>query len=72
MKKETAELIKQLGTLSTLGIAFAVAISIGTAVGYGLDRWLGTSPLFTIIFFFFGVAAGYLNIFRAIKSMKVE
>lgn len=72
MKKETAELIKQLGTLSTLGIAFAVAITIGTLIGYGLDRWLKTSPLFTIIFFFFGVAAGYLNIFRAIKSMKVE
>jgi len=72
MKKETAELIKQLGTLSTLGIAFAVAIAIGTVVGYGLDRWLGTSPFFTIIFFFFGVAAGYLNIFRAIKSMKIE
>lgn len=72
MNKELASLLKQLGTLSTLGIAFVVAIVIGTLVGYALDRWLGTLPVLMIVFFLFGVAAGYLNVFRAIKRIKVE
>jgi ATP synthase protein I len=72
VKKETAQLLKQLGTLSTLGIAFAVAIAIGTGIGYLLDRWLDTLPRLTILFFFLGVAAGYLNIFRAIKRLKAD
>ena len=72
MKKETAQLLKQLGTLSTLGIAFAAAIAFGTGIGYLLDRWLDTLPWLTIIFFFLGVAAGYLNIFREIKRLKAD
>lgn len=72
MKKETAQLLKQLGTLSTLGIALAAAIAIGTGIGYLLDKWLGTLPWLTILFFFFGVAAGFLNIFREIKRLKAD
>jgi ATP synthase protein I len=56
--------LRALGALSAVGFAFVLAVVIGFLAGYGLDRWLGTSPLFTILFFFFGVAAGVANVVR--------
>lgn len=41
------------------------ALVVGGFLGYWLDRWLGTTPLFMIVMFFLGFAAGFLNIYRA-------
>lgn len=67
MKDNQASLWRQLAGLSSLGITFAAAIAIGAAIGIGLDRWLETSPWFTIIFFVFGVAAGFANLVKDLK-----
>lgn len=40
-------------------------IGVGTFLGYWLDKWLDTNPLFMIIMFFLGFAAGFLNIYRS-------
>ncbi len=64
MKDDQASLWRQLAGLSSLGITFAASIAIGAAIGIGLDRWLKTSPWFTILFFLFGVAAGFFNLLR--------
>ena len=61
--------LRALGALSAVGIAFVLAVVIGFLAGYGLDRWLGTSPLFAIVFFFFGVAAGVLNVVRTAANV---
>jgi ATP synthase protein I len=58
---------RQLAGLSSLGITLAASIAIGSAIGIGLDRWLGTSPWLTILFFLFGVAAGFRNLLRDLK-----
>lgn len=58
-----------VGALSAVGIAFVLAVTIGFLVGYGLDRWLGTTPLFIIIFFFIGVAAGIVNVVRTANAV---
>lgn len=42
-----------------------VALVVGGFLGYWLDKWLGTNPLFMILFFFLGFAAGMLNIYRS-------
>ncbi len=68
-KKDTASTIRTLGALSAVGIAFVLAVVIGFFIGYGLDRLTGLSPLFTILFFFFGVAAGILNVVRTAGSV---
>jgi ATP synthase protein I len=62
--------LRALGALSAVGIAFVLAVVIGFLAGYGLDSWLGTSPLFTIVFFFFGVAAGVLNVVRTAAGVS--
>lgn len=63
ISEEKRSLLRTLGTLSTVGISVVVAIAIGVYVGRKLDDWLGTAPWFFFIFLFFGIAAGYRNIF---------
>ena len=58
-----------------LGLAFRIAIElvaalcVGVAIGWGLDRLLGTRPWGLIVFFFIGAAAGMLNVVRAAKEV---
>ena len=63
MNEEKKGLLKTLGMVSTMGISFAGAIAIGVYIGLKLDAWLGTKPWFFFIFLFFGIAAGFRNIF---------
>ena len=63
MDEEKKSLLKTLGMISTMGISVAVAIAIGVFLGLQLDAWLGTEPWFFFIFLFFGIAAGFRNIF---------
>ena len=61
---------------SKLGIAFKMstemvaAVVVGTIIGFILDNWFGTKPWLILIFFFVGVIAGILNVFRTAKSMQ--
>jgi ATP synthase protein I len=46
------------------GVEMLSAMVVGLAVGYGLDRWLHTLPLFLVVFVLLGGAAGVLNVWR--------
>jgi hypothetical protein len=50
--------------VSIIGIQFPVAIAIGYFFGRFLDRHLATWPWLTILFSVFGIAAGFVNLFR--------
>ncbi len=63
-KKPLSESVRQLGALSTVGLSFVLAIVIGAWFGRLLDGWLGTSPWLFFLFFFLGLAAGILNVYR--------
>jgi ATP synthase protein I len=64
MRNDEPSVLKQLARLSTIGISLVAATAIGLLMGYGLDRWLGTSPWLTMIFTILGIVAGFLNLFR--------
>jgi len=49
----------------TLGLSAAMALVVGGGLGYLLDRWIGTTPLFTLI----GVALGLVT---AIMMVRVR
>ncbi|HME28424.1 MAG TPA: AtpZ/AtpI family protein [Pseudolabrys sp.] len=40
-------------------------VLVGAAIGWLLDRWLGTSPWGLTVFLLLGFAAGVLNVMRA-------
>ena len=58
---------RTLGQLGTMGIAMVAAVAIGLAVGYWLDKWLGTGPWLTMLFALLGIVAGFLNMVRDVK-----
>ena len=53
--------------LASVGIMFPVATAMGAGAGYWLDQKLGTFPWLSIVFFFFGIAAAFLNLFRTVR-----
>lgn len=59
---------KALAELSQIGTTFVVATALGLGAGYYADRWLGSKPWLTLIGLGLGIAAGFVNLFRAISA----
>ncbi|MES1989754.1 MAG: AtpZ/AtpI family protein [Pseudomonadota bacterium] len=63
---------------TAMGIAFRLTtelvagIIVGGGIGLLLDKWLGTGPLFLLIFFFLGMAAGILNVLKTARQMSAQ
>lgn len=55
---------------SALGINFVLCVVIGIIMGYLIDKFIGTFPLFSIIFLMAGFAAGVKEIFRFIRKVN--
>ena len=53
-----------------IGIELVVAVVVATAIGWAIDRWLGTRPWGMIVLFFMGIAAGMLNVYRAVTGVS--
>ena len=57
-----------------LGIRIAAdllaGVLVGGGIGYVLDDWFGTQPIFLVIFLLFGGAAGFLNVYRMVESIE--
>jgi ATP synthase protein I len=63
-------------TPSSIGTAFKMstelvsAVAVGTIIGFILDNTFGTKPWLILIFFFVGVIAGIVNVFKSAKNMQ--
>ena len=61
---------------SSIGAAFKMStelvahVAVGTIIGFILDTTFGTKPWLILIFFFVGVIAGILNVFKSAKNMQ--
>ena len=58
------------GKALKISTELVAAVVVGSIIGFLLDGWFDTKPLLTICFFFMGVAAGILNVFRSAKKMN--
>jgi ATP synthase protein I len=47
-----------------VGVELVSALAVGVAIGWLLDHWLGTRPIFLGVFVLVGGAAGILNVWR--------
>jgi ATP synthase protein I len=61
---------RSLGELASLGVAMALATMIGLGAGYYLDRWLGTGPWLLLLGLGFGIAAGFIILFRSVRAAE--
>jgi ATP synthase protein I len=43
---------------------FVSAVVVAALVGWQLDKWLGTSPLFLLVLSLIGTAAGFWSVYR--------
>ena len=68
--------INRKNNSSSFGSAFKMstelvsAVVVGTIIGFILDKWFGTKPWLILIFFFVGVIAGIVNVFKSAKKMQ--
>ena len=60
----------------SIGVAFKMstelvsAVVVGTIIGFILDKTFDTKPWLILIFFFVGVIAGIVNVFKSAKNMQ--
>lgn len=62
--------IQGMAMASQIGIFLALSVAIGWFVGQWLDGWLGTAPWLMILFTLFGIAAGFLEMFRVVMRLS--
>ena len=58
-----------IGTAFKLSAELVSAVAVGTIIGFILDKTFGTKPWLILIFFFVGVIAGIVNVFKSAKNM---
>ena len=68
-QKKSGSNAASLGKALKISTELVAAVAVGTTIGFLLDSWFDTKPLLIICFFFAGVVAGILNVFRAAKNM---
>jgi ATP synthase protein I len=56
--------ILQMADLVTMGMAMVLCIVMGLVVGIYLDKWMQTEPIFTLVFIFGGILAGFRIMYK--------
>jgi len=51
-------------------VELVAGLGIGFGIGYGLDLFLGTLPIFMVLFVFLGLAAGVKTMMRSAQEMQ--
>jgi len=59
---------RQIGLAYRVAIEMAAGLAVGAGLGWMLDSWLGTRPVFLAVLAMMGFAAGVLNTVRAARQ----
>lgn len=70
LNREQREQLKQLGSLSTIGLELGLSIAFGYLGGEWLDGKLGTGPWLKWIGLGFGLAAGAQSLYRGVRRAQ--
>lgn len=61
--------LQSLASVGVIGMHMVSGPLVGVAIGWGLDKWLGTSPWFKLVFLLIGIGAGFLNVYIDTKGV---
>jgi len=61
---------ESIASASVVGLNLVSATFVGLAVGYWLDRWLGTSPWLLLVFLVLGIVAGFRNVLQEVRKIQ--
>lgn len=63
-------IVKYFARAGTIGLHMVISTFVGYLIGSQLDKWLNTSPWFTIPFLLLGIAAGFRELARIAKKVS--
>lgn len=61
-----------LALITQIGLTMVISILVGAVMGTYLDRFLGTTAVFTLLFIVLGAVSGFYSVYRLILSMSRE
>ncbi len=75
-KKDNKQTFKNTDSLNIyyrVGTELLAGLIIGAGIGWTLDQWVNTTPLFLILLFILGGVAGIYNLWRILtgKGLKM-
>ncbi len=68
MRPGTQGALRDAYRYSGLGCTFAAAVVAFAAAGWLLDRWLGVTPVFSVVGALIGAALGSVSIYRSLLA----
>ncbi|HOK39755.1 MAG TPA: AtpZ/AtpI family protein [bacterium] len=69
LRQEWKEVFKFLPLISQIGFMVAGSIIIFLAIGFFLDNYFKTNPLFLIIFLIVGIFSGFYNVYVSVNKL---
>jgi F0F1-type ATP synthase assembly protein I len=67
-RKKNMQVYQNLALISQIGISMILPIFLCLWFGQWLDKKIGTSPLFLIVFLVLGIMSAFRNLFKMTKK----
>ncbi|MDR2405297.1 MAG: AtpZ/AtpI family protein [Deltaproteobacteria bacterium] len=64
--------VRLLAMVSSIGLAMVLSIFFGVALGYYLDKWLGTKPWLFMAGLLVGIVAAFNNLIIMTRRMEKQ
>ena len=68
-KDERKKILKAAALMTQLAVGTITCIALSIIIGLLLDDWLGTSPLFILVFVFLGIIAAFKYMYDTAKRV---
>ncbi|MBM5788012.1 MAG: AtpZ/AtpI family protein [Candidatus Fonsibacter sp.] len=61
-----------IGSAFKMSTELVAAVFVAIFIGWYIDKWLGTKPIFLIILLLVGIVAGIFNVVRSAKMINKD
>ncbi len=68
--RDTPGLVRNLSDVLDLPFVLVGSVVIAAGLGYLVDRWLHTSPVFTLVLGVLGFAAGIMQVLKRLTGKR--